>query len=62
MRNLAQHEITLREIEDCLRKLATEISGEGRGGDMRPLLLEAAATIVHRTEFVTFNLGRVVSR
>lgn len=63
MRNLRRWPITLVEIEDCLLQLADEIgekdAEEQRFGDMRPLLLRAAAKIVKRTGFVTYDLGMV---
>jgi hypothetical protein len=56
MRNLARHPITLDEIERCLLQLSEELSDSGLIGDMRPLLLREAATIVRRTGFVTDNI------
>lgn len=54
MRNLKRYPITSQEIEDCLRDLAKEHGADKTGliGDMTPILLEAAANIVRRAEFV----------
>ena len=49
-------DITLNEIQDCLLKIADEKQSEELIGDMRPALLRAAATIVLRTGFVTYDL------
>ncbi len=46
MRCLRTHPITDQEIIDCLLRLSSEISGEGRRGDIRPILLSKAARIV----------------
>jgi hypothetical protein len=46
MRCLRTHPITDQEIIDCLMRLSSEIRGEGRRGDIRPMLLSEAATIV----------------
>jgi hypothetical protein len=56
MRNLAKYPITLDEIEACLLRLVVELDEPERIGDMTPLLLREAATIVRRTGFVTDNL------
>ena len=57
MRNLAKYPITTSEIEDCCRTLAKQLSDKEIVGDMRPSLLEAAATIISRVDFVTYDLG-----
>jgi len=51
MRNLAQYPITVKEVEDCLHRLADEIAKEERVGDMRPLFLKTAASVVARAGF-----------
>lgn len=56
MRNLAKYPITLTEIEDTLLEMAKEEADSERVGNMRPLLLEAAAKIVRRTGFVVDDL------
>lgn len=45
MRNLLQYPITHEEIMECLTSMADQIAAEEpmRFGDMRPLLLKAAA-------------------
>lgn len=52
MRNLAVYPITSKEVEDCCNRLSDEMSKEKRVGDMRPILLRAAARIVSRAAFV----------
>jgi hypothetical protein len=46
VRNLVQHPITSDEIAHCLRELSYQLNGEGKIGDMRPLLLTTAANVV----------------
>lgn len=58
MRNLRQYPITLKEIEEALRREADELAkGEIQYGDMRPLLFHTAAKIIHRLDFATHNIG-----
>ena len=58
MRNLKRYPITLDEIAAALNKEAEAIRAEGKVGDMRPLLFSAAAKIVMRTGFVTYDVTR----
>ena len=56
MRNILEYPPTTAEIVECLRELSKELlAGEPSMGDMRPLLLEMAASIVQRAEFVVYG-------
>lgn len=65
MRNLTRYPITLDEIESCLAQIRDELIQKGedelRVGDMRPLLVDAAITIIRRLGFVTHDLGKANS-
>ncbi len=50
MRDLKKYPITLDEIVECLTRLADQLRGEAKEGDMRPLLLSEAAKIVGRND------------
>jgi hypothetical protein len=58
VRNLIEHPITGNEIESCLLELSDEILNGPvlRVGDMRPILLQAAALIVCRSNTATVPL------
>ena len=58
MRNLKRYPITPDEIETALLKEAKTMQAEERIGDMRPLLFRAAAKIVMRVGFVTYDLTK----
>lgn len=48
MRNLAEYPMTRQEIVECLDRLGREFAAELRCGDMRPVLLEAAARLIEK--------------
>ena len=54
MENLSEYPVTAEEIVQCLTRMAEEISANNNEhkvvGDVRPLLLLEAATIVERAE------------
>jgi hypothetical protein len=56
MRDLKRYPITTSEIERCLLALADELAKEGKIGDMRPMILAAAARIVCRVGFVAHDI------
>lgn len=51
MRDLKRYPITLLEMETALIDLANDLAEEESIGDMRPLLLRTAATIISRLAF-----------
>jgi hypothetical protein len=55
MRDIHTYPITKTEIINCLNDLAKEIGEENAVGNMRPMLLRAAASIVEKQEFEHFK-------
>ena len=58
MRNLARYPLTLDEILKILADQAKAIESEQRIGDIQPLALRAAATMLTRAAFVTWKAGQ----
>ena len=55
MRNLVEHPITTKEIEECCIKLSLNLAAEKHTGDMRPLLLQVAAKIINRVDLEDYD-------
>jgi hypothetical protein len=57
LRDLKRYPITIAEILQCLVELAEQLRAEDNVGDMRPLLLRKAATMITRLDFAHYALN-----
>lgn len=64
MRNIAKYPITVMEVEEALDDLYESTAGEGRVGDLRPVILEMVGFYLadHKEEFRRFLETRFVPR